>query len=373
MGNFPEFLLVVTSPTLAPMRVPQLAVIAAAAVALAFASLPFALAADPPAPALVRQAFLPVVAGDDASGFSIPAASTPATPAASPTATLDTCAGERSPIRTLTDSAAGFARTPAESSIFALLALERPSVGPATPRIAPTETGVVELDVWLRGFIRRNNGAIELLISNSPTGALMMANFPPQGCIAKAAPEDQAAMTTARVDLINRCGIPITGGMTTIAGPAKLRAVPFWGTQRPDGMTGAPSGIELGPVLAFEMAGGLDCDPETYKDGIPTPTPVPTAKSMTIGAAPLFVARGQDVQVIIYTQPATEGVSCHYIAWDNAMQKMAEGAPKLTGPDGTASWSFTVPLDAATGSDGRVTPYCTGISPTGSARLTILP
>jgi hypothetical protein len=369
MGNFPGFLLAVTRAKLARMRFPHLAVIAAAGVAIAFASLPFALAAGEPAPALVRQAVLPVVAGDDATGSPAPATGTPT---ASPAATFDTCAGERSPVRTLTDPAAGFSRTPAQSSIFALLALERPAVGPATPRIAPTETGVVELDVWLRGFIRRNSGAIELLVSNSPTGPVLLANFPPQGCIAKASAEDQAAMTTARIELVGRCGLPITGGMTTIAGPAKLRGVPFWGKPG-DGLAGAPGGIELGPVLAFEMAEGLDCDPGTYKDGIPTPTPVPTAKSMTIGAAPLFVARGQEVQVTIYTQPATEGIACWYVAWDNAMVQMAQGETKLTGPDGTASWSFTIPLDAATGSDGRVTPYCTGISPTGSARLTILP
>ena len=372
MGNFPEFLLVVTSPTLAPMRVPQLAVFAAAAVALAFASLPFALAADQPAPALVRQAILPVVAGDDAAGFGLPATATPQA-TSTPAAPLDTCAGERSPVKTLTDTAAGFGRTPAASSIFALQALERPTVGPATPRLAPTETGVVELDVWLRGFIRRNNGAIELLISNSPTGALMMANFPPQGCIAKAAPEDQAAMTTARIELVSRCGIPITGGITQIAGPAKLRAVPFWGTQRPDGMTGAPSGIELGPVLAFEMAAGLDCDPETYKDGIPTPTPVPVPNSITINITPQTAARGTTIAVTIFTQPAMSGVACSFVAWDNGLELMAQGSTKQTGPDGTAAWSFAIPLDAAIGTDGRVTPSCAGVNTTGSARLVILP
>jgi hypothetical protein len=354
------------------MRFPQLAVIAAAAVALAFASLPFALAADPPAPSLVRQAFLPGVAGDDASGFGLPATATP--PATStPAAPLDTCAGERSPVKTLTDSAAAFDRTPAASSIFALQALERPTVGPATPRLAPTETGVIELNVWLRGFIRRNSGAIELLVSNSPTGPIMMANFPPQGCIAKAAPGDQAAMTTARIDLINRCGIPITGGITDIAGPAKLRAVPFWGTPRLDGTTGAPSGIELGPVLAFEMAQGLDCDPETYKDGIPTPTPVPVPNSITINITPQTAARGTTIAVTIFTQPAMSGVSCSYVAWDIGLEQMASGEAKLTGPDGTAAWQFTIPADAATGTDGRVTPSCAGVNTTGSARLTILP
>ncbi len=372
MGNFPKFLLVVTESTLAPMRLPHQAVVAAAGVAFAFVSLPFALAADPPAPSLVRQAILPGVAGDDAAGFGLPATATP--PATStPAAPLDTCAGERSPVKTLTDTAAAFGRTPAPSSIFALQALERPAVGPATPRLAPTETGVVELNVWLRGFIRRNNGAIELLVSNSPSGAVMMANFPPQGCLSEAAPEDQAAMTTARIDLINRCGVPITGGMTTIAGPAKLRAVPFWGTQRPDGAAGAPSGIELGPVLAFEMAEGLDCDPETYKDGIPTPTPIPVPDTITINITPQTAARGTTIAVTIFTQPAMSGVACSFVAWDNGLELMAQGSTKQTGLDGTAAWEFAIPLDAATGTDGRVTPSCAGVNTTGSARLTITP
>lgn len=372
MGNIPEFLLVVTGAKLAGMRFPHLAAVAAAGVALAFASLPFALAAGQPAPALVRQAFLPVVAGDDATGLSIPAATTTATPTASPTATLDTCAGERSPIKTLADPAAGFARTPAETSIFALLALERPAVGPATPRIAPTETGVVELNVWLRGFIRRNSGAIELLVSSSPTGPVLLANFPPQGCISKASPEDQAAMTTARIDLVGRCGMPITSGITQVAGPARLRAVPLWGKPG-DGLTGAPSGIELGPVLGFDMAPGLDCDPETYKDGVPTPTPVPVPDSITINIMPQTAARGSTITVTIFTQPAMSGVSCSYVAWDNGMGQMAAGETKLTGPAGTASWQFTIPLDAVTGSDGRVTPSCAGVNTRGSARLTIMP
>lgn len=354
------------------MRVPQLVVIAAAAVALAFASLPFALAADPPAPALVRQAFLPGVASDDASGFGLPATATPQA-TTTPAAPLNTCAGERSPVKTLTDTAAAFDRAAAASSIFALQALERPAVGPATPRLAPTETGVVELNVWLRGFIRRNNGAIELLVSNSPSGAVLMANFPPQGCLGDAAPADQAAMTTARIDLVSRCGLPITGGMTTIAGPAKIRAVPFWGTQRPDGVAGAPSGIELGPVLAFEMAEGLDCDPETYKDGVPTPTPVPVPNTITINITPQGAARGATIAVTIFTQPAMSGVACSYVAWDNAINLMAQGETKKTGPDGTAAWQFTIPLNAATGTDGRVTPSCAGVNTTGSARLVITP
>lgn len=356
------------------MRLPHLAVVAAAGVAFAFASLPFALAADQPAPALVRQAILPVVAGDDAAGFGLPAAAN-ATPqaTATPAAPLNTCAGERSPVKTLTDTAAAFGRTAAASSIFALQALERPTVGPATPRLAPTETGVVELNVWLRGFIRRNNGAIELLVSNSPNGAVLMANFPPQGCLSDAAPEDQAAMTTARIELISRCGMPITSGMTTIAGPAKLRAVPFWGTQRPDGVAGAPSGIELGPVLAFEMAEGLDCDPETYKDGIPTPTPIPVLDQITTNLMPQTAARGTTITVTIQTVPAMSGVTCSFVAWDNAIGLMAQGETKQTGPDGTAAWQFAIPADAATGTDGRVTPSCAGVNTTGSGRLVILP
>lgn len=359
------------------MRLPHLAVVAAAGVALAFASLPFALAADQQAPALVRQAVLPVVAGDDSNGFSTFATPAPAA-TSTPAPQLNTCAGQRSPVKTLTDQAAAFDRAAVPSSVFALLELERPTVGPATGRIAPAESGVVELNVWLRGFTRKSSGAIELLISTGPTGPVMMANFPPQGCISDAAQADQSAMTTARIALVNRCGLPITSGITEIAGPAKVRGVPFWGAQKFDGISGAGSGIELGPVLSFEMAEGLDCKPETYANGIPTPTPVPVPDSITIGLIPQTAPVGATVAVTIYTQPAMAGVSCSWEARDHGQGDglgaiMGVGETKLTGPDGTVSWELVIPLNALTGSDGRVTPKCSGVNTTGSARLTITP
>ncbi len=120
------------------------------------------------------------------------------------------------------------------------------------------------------------------------------------------------------------------------------------------------------------MAYGLDCDPETYKDGIPTPTPIPVLDEITTNLMPQTAARGATITVTIQTVPATAGVACSFVAWDNGIELMAESETKQTGPDGAAAWQFTIPGDAATG-NGRVTPSCAGVNTKGSARLVILP
>jgi len=357
------------------MRFPIPALVAAAGILAAFAVLPFALAADAPASPVVRRAYVPGLAGDSAAGYGAPATTTPTgTVPASPTQTLGTCAGERSTIRTLGDPDATFSRTPVTASVFELLDLQRPTVTAGTARIAPTEARVVQMNAWLRGFIRKNNGAIELLISAAPGGAIMVAGFPPADCLSGTSALDQAAIEAARTALINRCGMPVTSGITELAGPITLTGVPFWGQPRNDGLSGAFNGIELGPVLSFAKTDDLDCKPASYEgggNGTPTATPVP--KSITINISPTTAARGATIAVTIQTQPPAPGVSCSFIAWGNDLQLLAESSAKTTGAAGSTNWTFTIPANAALGSDARVTPSCTGYSTTGSARLTITP
>lgn len=364
------------------MRLRTLLPLLAAALSVALLAIPFAATAEDEPPTF--RAVMPNLSADSAEGFGLPAPGGTASPSATSTATatptppLNTCAGFRTPVRTLSDPAANFERTPRTATFFELVQLTRPDVSPSSARIAPTETEVVELSIWLRGYIRTNNGGINLVFSNNATGAHMFATFPAPGCTTGASPADQEAMNAARLTLISQCGMPTVSNLTAIAGPAKVRAVPTWGTPRTDGVNGAFNGIELGAILSFEMDESLPCDPAAYEHGIPTPTPIPTADSLTIGANGAisgngFVNQGDEVIVVIYTQPPTPGISCYYLAWDNTPALMHEGAPQLTGPAGTITWSFIVPLTASVGIDGRITPYCKGMNARGSARITISP
>ena len=354
------------------MRFSLPALLAALGLLAAFAALPFALAADAPAAPIVRRAYVPALAGDSASGFGLPATATPTLPV-SATPTLGACAADRSAIRTLSDAAAAFSRIPVLVSIFELVDLPRPAITGSTPRIAPAESRVVQLNAWLRGFTRKSNGAIELLISPAPGGPIMVAAFPPPGCLAGASPADQDAMAAARSALSNRCGVAPVGTIAELAGPISISGVPFWGATHTDGQTGAPNGIELGPVLSFEKKDALDCQPSSYSGQTPTPTPTVILGSMSINISPTSAPRGATVVATIHTQPATPGIACSIIAWDNEMHLMHESADKPTGAGGTATFSFTIPAGAATGSDARVTPRCSGFPTIGSARLTITP
>ncbi len=358
------------------MRFPIPALVAAAGILAAFAVLPFALAADAPASPVVRRAYVPGLAGDNAAGYGAPATATPtgtATVPASPTQSLGTCAGERSTIRTLGDPDAAFSRTPVNASVFELLDLKRPTVTAGTARIAPTEARVVQMNAWLRGFIRKNNGAIELLISAAPGGAIMVAGFPPADCLSGTSALDQAAIEAARTALINRCGMPVTSGVTELAGPITLTGVPFWGQPRNDGLSGAFNGIELGPVLSFAKTDDLDCKPASYEGGgNGTPTATATPEAMTINLSAKSVARGGTMAVTVATYPATPGLSCSILVWDDGNHVIYSGATQPTGPAGTAWWSFTIPADAALG-PARAQPSCAGIATQGSAPFTITP
>lgn len=332
---------------------------------------------------LPHRLLLPALAADSAAGTS-----TFATPTPAPTGTpASTACGYRGPVRTLSDpAAAGVDRTPANGSIGGLLALDRPAgLGSASPRQPGPEAQAVALDAWLRAAIRTPGGGVELLISTSPDGPLLRASFPSPECAAGASPADRAAMEAARVAFLQACGVPTASQWRPLGGRAALSGIPAWGEPRPSGTDGAPSGIELAPVLSFALAGSADCDPAQPFGPTPTPTPGPVLE-LLVHVDPIRVSRGQQVTVTIIVQeppgpggtpvPGPAGIRCSYTAYDVALNELARGGPTPTGPGGRVSWTFTVPewaaLDTASRENGRVQPRCDGIPARGSARLEIV-
>jgi hypothetical protein len=331
-------------------------------VALGVGSLTLALGAGTPPPTMTRRAIAPLVAGDDSFGHAVFATPTPLP--------VGGCAGLRSDVKTLTDGKASFSRSPQASSVFNLVEATRPAgITDATARVAGFEDRVVELSVNLNSFRRTSNGGIELVISAGVAGDLMAAIMPGPGCLKDTPTADAAAINAARIAVQQACGNPPdSGAMKPIGGTAKLRGVPFWGTKRTDG-TGAPSGVELGPALSFEMTGGAECNANPH----PTPTATPTVHidEILLNLLPQVARRGETVQITVITVPAASGVMCHYDMWDDVGNLLSSPPPQPTDAEGHAIWQFTVPADMPLGA-ARVAPRCEGVIPIAAARFTIV-
>lgn len=336
------------------------AALALAALVLGIASLSLTLASGPEAQTVLqRQAFVPLLASDDSEGGALilatatPTNTAPPTKTPSPTATPlgGTCAGDRSPVKTLSDAAANFGRAPSSSSVLALQSLVRPTVPGHSPRIAPTESSVVEVTGWLIGMSRGPGNGIDVLIANAPGAEAMVVAFPPQSCLSKATADDQAAMNVARNAFRRECGDPPATGMAVLTGKATFTGVPFWGPKHNDGK-GAVSGIELHPVLGFAMADGSDpCDPNGLKTPTPTPTPAIVAEDIIVLTPPYQHPRGTTITVGLTTVPAATGYTCGIQIFDSALELMTPSpdAALVTDANGSAMWQLTIPQTAATG------------------------
>jgi hypothetical protein len=352
--------------------------LALAGCVLAAASLAFALAADDPEPESPgARVFLPGIAGDDAT-FN--PGSGPGTVTPSPSATATTipvgCAGPRTNVKILADGAAGFDRTPQDSTVGLLMIGERPGgVTNTTPRISPDETRVVSVTAYLLGYQRTNGGGIDLAIAMVDGGEAMIASFPGPGCTSDTPIEDRAAMNSARLALQQACGNPPDSGVfKPIGGTAKLTGVPFWGREHTSTL-GAASGIELGPVLSFAFNPATSCDANASKTPYPTATPTPVVTEVLVSVIPQVASPGQEVEVKVFTIPAVANKSCSFQIWgpDPVGQVVASGGPSMTTlPTGTISWMVTLPADMALGSY-RVQRDCPGLPTAGAARLTIIP
>lgn len=341
-----------------------------------------------PQSALPHRAILPAVAADSAIDAPPPATpTTPPAPTATPTLTANAACGYRADVRALADPLAGEVdRAPAARTIATLLALARPAgLTAASPRQLDSEGRAVALTAWLRGAMRTPQNTIELLISTGPEGPLLRARLVSTACSQGASDADRAAMEAARIAFLNRCGVPSASQWTPLGGQVTLVGVPAWGEPRTAGLDGAPTGIELAPVLAFEMPQGASCSPSQTPGATTTPTPDADLEVL-VHVDPIRVARGQQVTVTIIVQyrpgpggsptPGPAGILCSYSAYDVALTLLAQGGPAPTGPAGTVSFTFTVPTwatpDTASRENGRIQASCQGLPPPpGAARLEI--
>lgn len=323
--------------------------LAVAGLALFAGSLSFALAANTATPQLTRRAVVPAVAGDN-STFNSGQQSTP-------TPESFGCAGLRTPIKLLADADAGFSRTAVSSSFAALVAATRPDgVVDSSPRFQPFESRVVEITATLVGFRRTSGGGVELVISQGAGGDLMAASFPSPGCLGGANDADRAAVNSARIALVQKCGNPPDSGVfKPLGGSATLQGVPFWGAKRTDGY-GAPSGIELGPVLKFDFNPATSCDADASKTPYPTATSTPVLQEMTINVSPAVASPGDALTVTIRTYPAVVARSCSFKIFDAAAQLVAQGTT-LTNAQGQAVFNTTLPLTTTLGNASAV-PSC---------------
>lgn len=331
--------------------------------ALLLGTLGVAFAANTAAPQLTRQAVVPGLAGDS-SVLSPGQTSTPTPPSSG-------CAGLRTPIKILADADAGFSRDPVPAGFSELALATRPGgITDSTARILPFEGRVVEITATLVGFRRTAGGGMELVITQGSGGDIMAASFPSASCLAPAADADRAASNSARLALIQACGTaPDSGIFKPLGGTATIRGVPFWGSPRTDGY-GAPSGIELGPVLGFAFNPATSCDANASKTPYPTATSTPVLQEMTINVSPAQPYPGQDVTVTINTIPTVVGRSCSFKIYDSTSTTVAEGTT-LTNAEGKAIFHTTLPVTTALG-NGGATPYCVGGNTDGSFLLRVV-
>ncbi|MEO8540760.1 MAG: hypothetical protein ABI577_13555 [bacterium] len=335
-------------------------------VALGVGTLSFALAANTAAPALTRRAIMPGVAGDNS--VFIPGSGT-----STPTPEVGGCAGLRTNVKILADSAAGFDRTAVASSLFALVNEPRPDgITDGSARFAPFESRVVEITASLVGYKRTAGGGIDLVITQGGGGDIMLVSFPSQSCLAGTNSSDGAAVNSARIALMQQCGNPPDSGVfKPLGGSATIQGVPFWGPKRTDG-SGAPSGVELGPALKFTFNPATSCDANASKTPYPTATATPVVTQVLISVSPQQAHPGDEIVVTIIMVPLASGRLCGYQLWDSEVTLVSSAELAPTGSNGRITWNVTLPSDIHLGV-ARVQPVCPGLPTNGSAPLAIVP
>ncbi len=314
---------------------------------------------------------VPALAGDSSAGASTYATATPAR-AASATATAtpgNTCGAGHDALRSFTDAgAASMSRGALEATVPQLVTTVRPASLPSDgTRTGPAETTFYTVDANLVSMNSGPGGSWEIVLDNG-NGVTMRASFAGQGCIGSLSNADQGALNGARTAFRTQCGEPPASGSKAIRGSVRITGPGFWGSKAAD--NAAINGIEIGPIFAFSFTDGGSCDPRFV-----TPTPVPT----TLPLANVIVGvdhdqgtgyhRGDTVVATVLTYPAIAGVSCEpqYVSPPpGGLVGSVVADPglvtKVTGADGRASWSFTVPADSPAGTSptnpGRFTARC---------------
>ena len=285
---------------------------------------------------MVARAVLPQLAGDNAAGSGQAATSTPQT---------GQCAGPRSAVRTLSDSAAGFAREASARTLAALLGEAKPATAPES-RMAPLESSVVRVAVYLEGVRSGSGGSLELRVANGPGDFEVTAGIPGGSCLTGTDQADVAAINAARVAFLQACG---AGGSRDLPSPRVIiEGTPHW-TGNGDG-----AAISLWPVLSFALEDGWTC---TGQPPTPTATATPVApiETLYLSVDPQTVAPGAIVRLTAYAVPAGPGHVCtpffsEFSPPSGQKAKEVGGTvAKTTGADGQVWWDISIPADTAIG------------------------
>ncbi len=320
------------------------------------------------------HAVAPLIATDDAPGTVLVLAT--ATPSQTPTATptpANACGSGHASLLTLSDpGAATIVREPQDATVAFLRTQTRPTTVPTdATRSAPVETSVYTVDVVLVSMSEAPNYTIHLVVADPNSGDTFATELPDKNCTTKASPEDRGHTLNAHTALRLACGNP-SSTTRLLRGTATITGVGYWGAFAAEGA--APNGIELGPLLAFEYTDSASCDPAHY-----TPTPEPTAaalKAISISvnpgyAAPFPVHPGESITGTVITNPHAPGdeaanppvpdLECNvqYVGPGTVGDVLNDPAlaPKTTGADGTATWTWTIPTDSPTGT-GHFEAHC---------------
>jgi hypothetical protein len=186
------------------------------------------------------------------------------------------CGTDRPDVGTLTDANAGSVDTSQiiGAHISTLAAVPIPDDLPANARFNPYET-----TVWstIGNLVKAQIGpgqAIDVTLADPTTGDTFMAVFPDAArCAQGADPSLLQLMEQARQTFVQAFGTPSSDGMT-LNGTASVIGVGFISAATETGQGGSGSGIEIYPVLDFEIAPGTvpSAAPAT---GTPVSTPSP--------------------------------------------------------------------------------------------------
>ncbi len=304
-------------------------------IALLFIGMAMVSANPTSADDLVARAYVPLLAGDDATGNGALATSTPIPGG---------CAGPRSAVRTLSDSDAGFEREPVASSLIALLDEQAPSSA-GTARISPLESGVVRIEAYLQGLQSGPGQSLELLLANAPGDFNVVAGMPHGQCTNEASSSDKATLAQVRVAYQTTCGTK-TGPRTPVA--VVIEAVPHWSL--------GPNGpqISLWPILDFQLADGWTCA-GVAPTATATPTVVPPIDVLYLSVEPQIVAPGGTVHLTARAEPPGPGHVCtpsfSEFSPPAGLQPVETTGtePALTGADGKVSWDVAIPANTAIG------------------------
>jgi hypothetical protein len=165
------------------------------------------------------------------------------------------CGDERWKIKTLTDADASSISltTVRKTTVEALRRLTAPAaLSKLTPRIAPTEKTVFQVDALLMSLKLEDDDDIHMVIADPVVGGSMIVEFANAVCVGTAG---AGLMSKAKLALAAACGpLPATPGkFVTLQGRATIDGVGFFDRLHHQGGL-APNGIELHPVLRINIS-----------------------------------------------------------------------------------------------------------------------